>query len=177
MDLKRIEGAWSNQENLEAINPDFWTRDDGFINNCGNCTVANELRRQGYDVEARQNLTGKGLHIDELAEMFDGATVREASKLSTTNVPSEMVQEIELDVLTWGEGARGAIRGEWVISGKGHLFSLEVRNGAVRYDDGQSGQENVKHLERMKAQTVAYVRLDNTKPNDKVKNAVRNRRL
>jgi len=176
VELKRIEGAWSNQENLEAINPDFWTRDKKYTKNCGNCAVATELRHQGYDVEARPNLTGEGTPIDKLADMFDGAKVQKASNLSTAEVPSEMIHKVERDILTWGEGARGAIRGNWVISGNGHLFSLEVRDGVVRYDDGQSGKENVKYLESMKAQSVAYVRLDNTKPNDNVLNAVKNRR-
>jgi len=176
VELRRIEGTWSDKENLEAINPDFWTRDEKYITNCGNCTAANELRHQGYDVEARPNLTGEGMSIDKFADMFDGAKVQNASKLSTTEVPSEMIHNVEWDILTWGEGARGAIRGNWVISGDGHLFSLKVCNGVVKYDDGQSGEESVKHLERMKPQTVAYVRLDNTKPNNNVLNAVKNRR-
>jgi len=178
LELRRIEGEWSDQENLEAVNPNFGTGAKALITNCGNCTVANELRHQGYDVVALPNLTGKGLSIDELADMFDGATVRNASKLSMTEAPSEMVRKVEQDVLTWGDGARGAIRGEWSRkndNNAGHLFSLEVRNGVVKYDDGQIGKENVKHLENMKAQTLKYVRLDNTKPNDKVTKAVKNR--
>jgi hypothetical protein len=179
LDLRRIEGAWSDKENLEAINPHFWTGDDKYIENCGNCTVANELRHQGYDVEAKPDLTGEGLSIDKLADMFDGANVQNAAGLSTLNVPSEILQKIEQTILAWGEGARGAIRGEWswMPDGKaGHLFSLEVRNGEVKYDDGQSARKNVKHLEQMKPQSIRYVRLDNTKPNDKVKTAVQNRR-
>ncbi|GBU22047.1 hypothetical protein R80B4_01950 [Fibrobacteres bacterium R8-0-B4] len=174
--LRRIEGEQSDKERLEAINPDFWTQDEKYVNNCGNCTVANELRHQGYDVEARP---GYGMHISELAEMFDGAKVQSAKQLSTTDVPSEMKLKVERDILTWGEGARGAIRGKWVLwpdDKPGHIFSFEVRNGEVRYEDGQSGKENVKHLERMKAQTVEYIRLDNTTPNDNVLNAVKNRR-
>jgi hypothetical protein len=176
VELRRIEGAWSGKENLEAINPDFWTRDKGVIYNCGNCTVANELRHQGYDVEAKPGL---GMNVDELANMFDGAKVQYAARISKTDVPSEMKQKVERDILTWGEGARGAIIGDWVLApddAKGHLFSVEVRDGVVKYDDGQCGKENVKHLERMKPQSVAYVRLDNTKPNDKVLKAVKNRR-
>jgi hypothetical protein len=179
VDLKRIEGAWSDKENLEAINPDFWTRDEKYTRNCGNCTVANELRRQGYDVEALPNLTGEGMYIDKLAKMFDGAKVQSAAKLSTTKDAYEMRSKIEQDILTWGEGARGAIRGNWAWKPdgeEGHLFSLEVRNGVVKYDDGQSGKEDVKYLESMRPQSVEYVRLDNTKPNDMVTNAVKNRR-
>jgi len=177
VELRRIEGAWSDKENLEAINPDFWTRDEKYIYNCGNCTVANELRHQGYDVEAKP---GIGMSIESLADMFDGAKVQRAARISTTEDAHEMKQKVEQDVLAWGEGARGAIKGDWLLAPNdrpGHLFSLEVRDGVVKYEDGQLNKENVKHLERMKPQTIAYVRLDNTKPNDKVLNAVKNRRV
>ena len=176
VELRRIEDTWSDKENLEAINPDFWTGDKGYTRNCGNCTVANELRHQGYDVEAR---SGLGMTIDELANMFDGAEVQCAARMSTTDVPGEMIQKVEQDILTWGEGARGAIFGDWVLApdnALGHFFSIEVRNGGVKYDDGQSSKENVKHLERMKPQSIQYVRLDNIKPNDNVLKAVKNRR-
>ena len=177
MELRRIEGAWSNKEHLEAINPDFWTGDVMYTHNCGNCTVANELRHQGYDVEARPGL---GMTVNELVDMFDGAKVQHAARISTTTEDAhEMKQKVEQDILTWGEGARGMIIGEWSLmpdGEEGHFFSLEVRKGIVKYDDGQSGKENVKHLERMKPQSIQYVRLDNTTPNDKVLKSVKNRR-
>jgi hypothetical protein len=177
LELKRIEGEWSNQEHLEAVNPNFGTGAKALNNNCGNCTVANELRHQGYDVVARP---GFGMSICELADMFDGATVLKASKFSTMEDVYEMIAKVEQNVLTWGEGARGAIRGEWswkYDDKAGHLFSLEVRNGEVKYDDGQIGKENVNYLENMRPQTIEYVRLDNTKPNDKVLKSVKNRRI
>ncbi|MDR2694378.1 MAG: hypothetical protein LBB74_09235 [Chitinispirillales bacterium] len=173
LDFERIEDERSNQQNLEAINPYLWTGYQQFTRNCGNCAVANELRHRGLDVEAQPGL---GMHISELADMFDGATVQYASMVSTTDVASEMIPKLEQHLLKWGEGARGAIRGENVLDGNGHLFSLEIRDGVVKYDDGQIGKENVNHLERMKPQSIAYVRLDNTKPNDTVINAVKNRR-
>jgi len=177
VDLRRIEGTRSDKERLEAVNPERWMATEGVTRNCGNCAVANELRYQGYDVEAR--IDSSGMTTEELADMFDGAKVQYAAQISTTDVPSEMKQKVEQDILTWGEGARGAIRGNWLLwpdGAKGHLFSLEVRDGVVMYDDGQNGEKNVKYLESMKPQTIAYVRLDNTKPNDKVLNAVKNRR-
>jgi hypothetical protein len=181
LDFKQIEGELTNQQNLGAINPKFGTGDE-YNFNCENCTVANELRHQGFDVEALptvKNADGKmkGMYIEDLADMFDGATVQYASTVSTTDVASEMIPKIEKDILKWGEGARGAIRGELDNRpGMGHLFSFEVRNGAVKYDDGQTGKANVNHLKKMKPQTVKYVRLDNATPNDKVINAVQNRR-
>jgi hypothetical protein len=172
LELKYIESGHSDKERLMSINPNFGTGAIEYIRNCGNCAVANELRHKGYDVEARPSL---GLHIDELAEMFDGATVQRASTLSATDVVSEMIPKVERDILAWGDGTRGAIRGEWIDSDDGHIFSFEVRGGSVKYDDGQTGEDNVKYLEDMKAQSVKYVRLDNLKPNDKVLNSVKNK--
>jgi len=123
VDLRRIEGTWSGKERLEAINPERWMATEGVTRNCGNCAVANELRYQGYDVEAR--IDSSGMTTEELADMFDGAKVQRAARLSKTDKPREMMQKIEQDVLTWGEGARGAIRGEWVWEPDGeagHLF-------------------------------------------------------
>jgi len=170
--FKRIEGELSRQQNLAAVNPNFWTGAKGYRLNCTNCVVAYELRQRGFDVEA---LPEFGISTDDLAGMFDGATVRYAALLSTTDAISEMIPKIEQDILTWGEGARGVIRGIWVTVDKGHIFSFEVCGGAVRYDDGQIGRGNVKYLVNMMPQSIKYVRLDNLKPNDKVKTVVKNR--
>lgn len=169
-DFKRIEGEHSTQQDVAAINPGF--PQPGHANNCGSCAVAYELRHQGYDVEARPYVS---MFIEELADMFDGATVKNAWFLSMTDDPLEMASKVGLDIQKWGEGARGAITGRWTGQPRGHLFSFNVRNGATAFDDGQTGKMDVKHLERMTPQTIQYVRLDNLKPNDKAKNAVKSR--
>jgi len=172
LEFKRIEGELSPEQNLKAVNQDYPQPEH--ICNCGSCTVAYELRRQGYDVEALPSVT---MYIEELAEMFDGAAVKNASEVSMSLDPLEMASIVELDIQKWGEGARGAITGRWVDHyPEGHLFSFEVRNGATVFDDAQSGEMCVKHLEGMVPQTIQYVRLDNTKPNDKALTVVKNRR-
>jgi len=170
--FKRIAGELSRRQNLAAVNPNFWTGQEEYTHNCTNCVVAYELRRRGFDVEA---LPGSAMATQDLADMFDGATIRYAAMLSTTNVIREMIPIIENDILKWGEGARGVIRGEWAAYKWAHIFSLEVHDGTVRYDDGQTGRENVKHLENMRPLSIQYVRLDNLKPNNKVINVVKNK--
>jgi len=167
-----IEGELSRQQNLAAVNPNIGTGALEYRQNCTNCAVAYELRQRGFDVEA---LPGLGMATQDLADMFDGANVRSAALLSTTDVASEMIPKVEKDILAWGEGARGVVRGEWASSGDGHIFSFEVREGAIRYDDGQNGRGSVKYLERMKPQSIRYIRLDNLKPNANVATVVKNR--
>jgi len=170
--FKLIEGYLSRQQNLTAVNPNFWTMTKGYTRNCTNCTIAYELRQRGFDVEA---LPGFGMSTYELAGMFDGAIVKYAATLSPTDNIGEMIRKVEDDILTWGDGARGVIRGEWAYRDEGHIFSLEVHNGTVRYDDGQSGRNDVKFLADMKPQSIKYVRLDNLRYNDKVTTVVKNR--
>lgn len=171
MELKRIEGEHSIYQDLAAINPDFPQPGHNF--NCGNCTIAYELRRKGYDVEAQ---AGKNMYLGDFVDMFDGAKVQRSAVLSTTEDARVMAQKIEQDILSWGESARGAIRGNWLRDGNGHYFSVEVSGGKVIFVDGQIGKDNVRYLELMNPHDIDYVRLDNTKPAGNVKDAVKNRR-
>jgi len=162
--LNRIESTLSNKENLKAVNPKYKTKAYVYQNNCGNCTVAYELRCRGYDVEALPSL---GMAEEVLTSMFDGATVQ--------NVASVSMIDVEQKLLAMGEGARGAIFGEYKISSTRHVFSFEVRKGKVIFHDGQVGRENVKELAKMEPLSIKAIRLDNTKPNDNILKAVKNR--
>jgi hypothetical protein len=171
LDFKRIEGEHSIQQDLAAVNPDF--PQPGHTRNCGNCAIAYELRRKGYDVEAKD---GDDSYIGDFVGMFDGAKIQRSTTLSKTDDAHEMARKIEQDILSWGEGARGVIRGNWLSNDWGHYFSAEVRSGKVMFVDGQIGEDNVRYLEHMKPRNIDYVRLDNTMPTDNVKKAVKNRR-
>jgi hypothetical protein len=171
LDFKRIEGNHSIRQDLAVINADF--PQPGHTQNCGNSAIAYELRRRGYDVEAR---AGEVMYLGDFVDMFEGANIQRATTLSTTEDAHEMAWKIEQDILSWGEGARGAIRGTWLNDVRGHFFSVEISGGRVIFVDGQIGKDNVRHLESMNPQNIDYIRLDNTKPTDNVRNAVKNRR-
>jgi hypothetical protein len=171
LDFKRIVGEHSIQQDLAAVNP------SGNRQNCGNCAVAYAMRRQGFDVEARAG--EEGLPFVELADMFDGVSIQYPTILTTSDEIYDVIQKIEQDILSWGEGANGAIRGQWADVPEfeaGHLFSVEVSYGKVMFVDGQFNDDDVKnYLEAMAPLSIVYGRLDNSRPNDNVKRAVTGR--
>jgi len=170
LELKLIEGEHGIRQDLAAINPDF--PQSGHTRNCGNCAAAYELRRRGHDVEAK---AGEVMFLGDFAAMFDGINVQSSAMLSTTDAASETAQKIEQEILSWGEGARGFILGQWSDLDYGHYFSAEVNGGAVMFVDGQNGKSGVKYLEKMIPQEIHYARLDNLKFNNSVANYVKNR--
>jgi hypothetical protein len=166
LELKRIVGELTDKENVKAANPKYKTKAYIYQNNCGNSTVAYELRRQGYDVEAKP---GIGMDVKDLAGMFEGAVIKMA-----TSLPMVSITEIERDLLAMGDGASGAIWGTWKV-GYSHLFSFKVLCRKVIFGDGQKGVLSVNYLPKMELPSVGYIRLDNTKPNANVLKAVKNR--
>jgi len=173
LEFIRIAGAHSVQQDLAVINP------SGDRHNCGNCAVAYAMRRQGFDVEAK--VDENGLSFKELADMFDGVSIQYPEILTTLDEIQDVAQKVEQDILAWGEGANGAIRGQWIDAPEleaGHLFSVEISEGKVMFVDGQSNDGDVKiYLEAMAPSSIVYGRLDNAKPNDKVKRAVKVREI
>jgi hypothetical protein len=169
LDFKRIAGEHSIQQDLAAVNPKYGT-DDGYNLNCGNCVAAYELRRRGIDVEA---LPRDWMPDDEWANLFEGFLRQKP--ISTTT--AKVVEELELKILSWGEGARGTIFG--VIIGsikKGHFFSVEVSGGKVMFVDSQSNNADVRlYFDGLIPSSIIYGRLDNLNPNVSIINAVKTR--
>lgn len=76
---------FNKHEDMEKVNEDYNPYDEGTSTNCGNCSVAYELRRRGYDVEAKPkdaSYNGTGYRVYdyfENAELIgvngDGSTV------------------------------------------------------------------------------------------------------
>lgn len=60
----------SIQEDVKNINPKYSIFNSKYNMNCGNCSIAFEMRRRGYDVEANPN--SLGMKISNLGEFFSG---------------------------------------------------------------------------------------------------------
>jgi hypothetical protein len=67
--FERIEGEHSLQQDLAAVNPNLGTGKPEYALNCGDCIVAYEMRRRGFDVEA---MPRKWMHINEWKGLFEG---------------------------------------------------------------------------------------------------------
>lgn len=68
--LPRKTKSLSIDEDIKSINPGYSRFDSRFNKNCGNCALAFEMRRRGYDVQARGN--DVGMKISHLGEFFTG---------------------------------------------------------------------------------------------------------
>ena len=77
--------VFNKHEDMEKVNEDYNPYDDDTSMNCSNCSVAYELRRRGYDVEAKpadDNYNGTGYRVYDYFENAkligingDGSTV------------------------------------------------------------------------------------------------------
>jgi len=170
LEFKQIAGEHTIQQDLAAVNLKYGTGAREYTLNCGNCTAAYELRRRGIDVEA---LPRKWMQQDEWANLFEGFSRQKPA----SRTKSKVVEELEQEILSWGEGARGTVFG--VISGsqnKGHFFSVEVSEGKVIFVDSQSNKADVRsYFDGLKPSSIVYGRLDNLNPNSSILNAVKAR--
>ena len=68
--FKKISKKTSIMSDIKNINPNFSPYNRETSMNCGNCTLAFEMRRRGYDVSARGN--SNGMKISHFGEFFTG---------------------------------------------------------------------------------------------------------
>lgn len=166
--FSKNEGEHSIQDDLKAVNPNR-DKDEEHQTNCVNCAATYELRRRGYDVEA---LPSNGR--SDFNNMFDGFTPIELSSIDKdeTSARVEMLTQIQ----SWGDGARGTIRGDWDGEDFGHRFSIEVADKDVMFLDSQNISANAtEYMRCMQWDTIAFGRLDNLQPNELIKTACKNR--
>ena len=193
----------TREEDAKRVNPsrklDAYTGvSSGSTNNCVNCTMAYEMRRRGYEVQAKMNMTGRN-GADVGKSYFKGAkkvSVQEAPKFNK-NDQDEFIRyynkeeplartgrnkalatkTIESIKKNSPPGSRGQICVRWDRY-CGHSMAYEVTaDGKVNIIDGQIGKVyNDKQAEKLLRRTCStyFQRLDNCKVDlTKVKEAVR----
>lgn len=169
-------------EDMERVNPAFKNWDKNTKNNCVLCSMAFELRRRGYDVQA--NKATSGYNQEELAkDWFTGAK----SKTSKSGLEDhefqhgnftldktrqkEMIDDTLSTLKSQKDGARGTLGIVWNGTTSGHSISYAVENGEVSIYDTQSNEKFIgdkaaeKYLK--KTSRINVIRLDNCKLNTK----------
>ena len=181
------------EQDLKHVNPLHDNKTMAVNQNCVYCTVAYEMRRRGYDVNA--NLSEKPLPGFEMyKEMFPGSK-QDILKTPTCTFldPKSTASDLKLDRKKTKElntacnkamvgenrehaktiisemskqpDSRGAMAIIWGVGG-GHMVAYEVKNGEFMIRDGQSGETyKGKELEDLLSLTIisTYSRLDNVK--------------
>ena len=148
------------KENLDRTNPNFYTMEDEWTNNCTNCAMTFEARRRGYEVQA-EAIVGRTPKetFNVLKEVYEGADVNPVWDFDWENLPEgwpsteeelelyyELAQEIidaagpnneNLIAAVMEEfskeppGSRGMLTVMWSTGG-GHAMNYEIdKNGEL----------------------------------------------
>ena len=168
--IKKIEGISSDDENLKLVNPHYG--EEGFVENCANCSLAFEARKRGFDVEALP--TQKPMCIDDYEKMFVESGF---NYILNPMSEKEAIGLIENTIKSWGEGARGTIFVVWKNVPVGHFFSCEVKNNSIVYCDAQRSITNIKeYFKKSDVLHTAFMRTDNLEFSSNAKRAFKERK-
>lgn len=164
--LTAIVGRKGKSQSLnnaqDGTNPNYLKGTGNYHENCQRCVTAYELRRRGYKVEALPYT------LDEGARNWFNAFEGQRWKMFFANRQTTAINDIEKEVKSWGDGARGMVRWTWKGRKYGHVINVENRNGIVFYVDAQTNEKDYsasKHLYDFSPSSVMVSRVDNLNPN------------
>ena len=170
--LKRKTGVMTPKDDMAACNPKY-SKGGVYKKNCISCTLAYDLRRRGYDVEAASIDTTSvtngslpvqlGFYKGEKLEIFE-----------VPNDPDVAVKQFTKNLLSYGDGSRGMLRIRWK-NGDGHAVVWEVDGRSLLIRDPQNNTiaDLSDYIHRSK--TFYYFRTDNLEPTEKTLRFVKNR--
>lgn len=148
---------------------------NGTVENCPNCVSAFEMRRRGYDVQARRSSYGHT--SSEIMSWFG----KKDSDIKRPNFDIPIQQENENRKQYYqraydnfcnalekeGDGARGVVFLEFEQSYGAHVFNWTVENGTTKFYDAQTGKVDTDKLMSLSdIRTLSYARLDDGKLQD-----------
>lgn len=184
-ELPKKKDTYSDEEDQAVVNPDYSTENYSTSMNCAYCTAAYELRQRGYDVEASPVTTSTYNNLEEIMSWYKDPDVYQFTSsgckynITTGEVEydetyNETKKDIENQMKSYGEGARGQYIVYWATGG-GHSMAWEVTNGEVIIRDCQTNK-TVDIDEYMPyVSDGVFFRTDNLELNDKITKAVRQR--
>ena len=181
--LPVIQGKIMNFTEADSgkANPNFTlpdAKDLGFHHNCQTCTMAYELRRRGFDIEAVANPTVKGfknyrdfqqfctINRVDWRERFLTSAGEQANYIWSRSVIKDTIKEklsfIEAQTVQQG---RYEIYCAWKGKDNGaHVFIIErQKNGELLWFDPQSARRGGSfndYLSKMKKNLIGVLRID-----------------
>lgn len=149
----------------------------GRLNNCAYCTLAYDMRRRGYDVEASSVSTKTANTSTEIESWYKNAHFQVSGERYSNMSGQEASVEISKELSKQGPGARGQFCVQWIYGG-GHSISYEVDDrGDVIYRDCQlnktmKNEEISDYLSVARVGNILYMRTDDKELSDKALNGV-----
>lgn len=179
-DMSKIGKKESIEDAMYRVNPNYnqYDTNKGYEINCAFCSYAYDLRRRGYDVEARANTewqNGTGAIVDNVWPTIRDKWYKKSSMFTKKCVGEEYVprDETEKKKLTnkltkeledYGDGARGMLCVTWSGLGCGHAIAWEIVDKKLKLIDAQTG-ESLKMSDYVsRSSFIGYIRTDNLEP-------------
>lgn len=150
-----------------------------YTQNCQRCVVAYELRRRGYDVTALPTYEGDTLPTTRVIGntkwgRWQGAFQKASPENVGGRTTSNIVNNIEKRMKSFGDGARGVVSVTYKKSNRGHVFNVEQRKGRTYFVDAQTGERMWidNFMKIVNRSTVTLTRTDNLRISERAKNFV-----
>lgn len=180
-ELRKKEKSSDITADIKATNPDF--PKPGSTDNCVFCSATYEMRRRGYDVEARKTL--EGMSSANYIDWFPGVdpvgfTIDDVKK-DWYDIPREDKVDAINDGVKWTTkddlNARGFLTFTWANLNYGHIINWEMKNGETRFIDAQSGSLDVSDcFDLVDPESIRICRLDNLEPAESITKTLMSRR-
>lgn len=142
-------------------------------NNCFLCSMAYEMRRRGYNVQAKESASGgwsaEVLHCFGVKDAFTLSMTPDKGVSSKYDLAKECYKQLEEQCLSYGNGARGCLGIQYYNYDSGHSMAWIVENGEFKIVDSQgmtrgssNGYEIFLNAETVDKDVEVY-RLDNAR--------------
>lgn len=168
--LSRYAGVRGRPMDVETAardaNPNF-NNGKEYRTNCQRCIWAYEMRRRGYDVEAKprtQSMSDPAYGSRYTSFMQGG------SAASLVRTPTQ--KAVEKQMAAWGEGARAVVEITYKGGYSGHVFIAERRNGKTLFVEPQAyswykpSEGYLSALSKhVRMSETKLMRIDNMQPN------------
>lgn len=185
---------YTKNEDMALSNPKYDPEVPEYSMNCASCSAAYEMRRRGYDVEARpydmnhEDATNGEIMFDvsvpvqsNILKWYDGEQLVKSSDLyakyniTGPNVTDKQVHEIiEKELLSYGNDARGQLHVTW-RKGGAHSVVWEIHENTVIIRDCQSNTVHSLEYYTEFMSDFSFFRTDNVQINEKIAWVVKNR--
>lgn len=151
-------------EDLLKTNPNYETKEYKWRNNCQRCVPTYEMRRRGLKVTAKPIPTE--VDKDYLAKNYAAAWENQERVWCMSG---NGLQQIQVQMARWGDGARAEVSITWKDKGTGHVFVAEQHNGTTVFLDPQSGDTDCsRYFNNAKKGMTNILRIDNNSPSDAI---------
>lgn len=173
------------KEDMTEIN-ERYEEGTEYQNNCYSCTLAYDLRRRGFDVEAIPDFDGAS--VEEIMSLYEGMEESDCTFVNTgaqysLNMLTMMIEfqgadpqtceNIVKDLEKNEEGSNGMLLVAWV-NGAAHSIAWEINNGELVLRDCQSNTEyrgdDIYNECLCYTSCVEYIRTDDKKLSKNVLN-------